>query len=798
MPESLVIEPSDSPLPMAKNPFFFPLFRFSCVTLGCVGALVVGTVRAEDASWLVVSSDADLGPAGAGVTLASDAGIRATAPFTSSNRELTLLSGLGYFDVGTGLVTWTGPVGGTGGLVKQGTGTLRLNSASSFTGGLVLQSGSIELGANQAAGAAIGGLTINGTLDLNGHWQTTTALSGNGTILLNYGKLTLDLATDSSLATRLSGYGELRKDGSGTLTLASANSSFGGYTTVTAGTLALRHSDALGYSSRITLAGGSLDVGGLTFDITRVSGSGIATGTGTFLAYRASDTYVIDTSLQGSAGLLKAGAGIVELSGTNTFSGYTTVNGGTLRTTGANTLSQNSALFLIANSVLDLAGFNQTVGDLDSYNFSWGLNEFGTVKLGGATLTNLNRVTNNWAGSITGTGNFVKKGAAVMNWYAANTFTGMLSVDAGTLRTHIASSLSANAAVSIASGAILDLNNHAQTVAALSGPGAVTLGTATLTVSGTQDSVFSGSISGGGSVVKSGSSRLELTAANTYSGGTKLEGGTLRAGRAGAFGSGAIEIEGGTLDLAGYAISNSIINRGGLVMGFSRYAGTQTVTGAASYSGAVAGTVQVSSGGAVDTTGAEFVGTMQVGNGGILTGSGTVASVTIANGGTVTPGNSSGILHSGDTLWEGGGIYIWEMSDGIGAAGTAYDLIDIEGSLTIAPTLENPFLIKIRSLNLEGNAGFAENIASDDFTYVWTIATASGGIVGFDPALFHLDTTDFQNQAEDGGYWSLQQDDLNLNLIYSAIPEPGTWVLLALGGVAAIARSGIRRSGGRA
>jgi autotransporter-associated beta strand protein len=85
--------------------------------------------------------------------------------------------------------------------------------------------------------------------------------------------------------------------------------------------------------------------------------------------------------------------------------------------------------------------------------------------------------------------------------------------------------------VSIASGATLDLNGTAQQIASLTGPAgsAVTLGNGQLTVNSPTTTQFSGQISGnGGSLVKNGSNTLTLAGANTYTGTTTVNAGSLR------------------------------------------------------------------------------------------------------------------------------------------------------------------------------------------------------------------------------------------------------------------------------
>lgn len=91
------------------------------------------------------------------------------------------------------------------------------------------------------------------------------------------------------------------------------------------------------------------------------------------------------------------------------------------------------------------------------------------------------------------------------------------------------SSLPSTTNVSIALGATLDVNGATQQIASLNGAAGsfVTLGAGKLIVSSALNSQFLGTISGAGSIEKSGTGTLVLGGSNTYAGGTTLRGGTL-------------------------------------------------------------------------------------------------------------------------------------------------------------------------------------------------------------------------------------------------------------------------------
>jgi hypothetical protein len=149
--------------------------------------------------------------------------------------------------------------------------------------------------------------------------------------------------------------------------------------------------------------------------------------------------------------------------------------------------------------------------------------------------------------------------------------------------------------------------------------------------------------------------------------------------------------------------------------------------------------------------------------------------------GTLAPGHSPGTLTvDGNTTWNGGATYLWEINDANGAAGSAYDLVSIFGTLTLAATPESKFKLSLASLTAGNEAGTLAGFdAAQDYTY--TIASASGGILGFDAGKFTIDSSGFTN-ALAGGLWSLAVtgNDLTLNFAAaSAVPEPSTYAALA-------------------
>lgn len=208
-----------------------------------------------------------------------------------------------------------------------------------------------------------------------------------------------------------------------------------------------------------------------------------------------------------------------------------------------------------------------------------------------------------------------------------------------------------------------------------------------------------------------------------------------------------------------------------------------TLTGSNTYTGAT--TV---SGGTLVVNGSISTSTTTVNNGGTLQGSGTIGDLTLASGGILSPGNSPGTLNiDGDVTWQSGGGYHWQMLDALGLAGTGWDAIAITGSLNLGGlSAANPFHLNLWSLSstgpdVSGNAANFDNISAAS----WTLASANGGIIGFDANAFSIHseaingTAGFSNDLA-GGTFSVLVDGNDLKLVFnpyvSAVPEPTTLV----------------------
>ncbi len=310
------------------------------------------------------------------------------------------------------------------------------------------------------------------------------------------------------------------------------------------------------------------------------------------------------------------------------------------------------------------------------------------------------------------------------------------------------------------------------------------------------DTRFDGQIDGSGGLVSSGAGELGLYGANSFSGGTRLQSGTLTVGNNSALGSGSLSLEGGTFKSAvtSLTLPNSVtaqavstinastaLTLAGSISGSAdlHKTGTARLT-LSSPSSLHSGTWYVDAG-TLEVSGSIANAAVRVGSGAMLTGGGTVGGTTITSGGTLSPGQSAGQISLGNTVWQGGGTYAWQIDDATGTAGNSigWDLAQINGSLSITATSLNRFTFTVSSLSPVGpgySAGDAAHFNAGQ-SYSWRVASTTQGVSGYSADQFLLDTSGFSNDTL-GGSFSLELSGNNLNLSFTAVPEPGTYATM--------------------
>lgn len=480
---------------------------------------------------LSVGSDANLGDAAGGLAL--DGGILETSASFTTGRAVMITGSNGTIQTDTGTtLTATGAISGTtGALTKTGAGALVLAGANTYNGGTTIGDGMLQIGAGGTTGSLVGNVTNNGTLAFN----RSNAQSFTGTI---------------------TGTGSLTQIGTGVTTLTASGSSVGN-ASVTAGTLDLAQTGAFTTTGAYNTATGATTQ--IAANATLAVGTAFTQTAGSILNVALGSVQPVITAttadLNGTLNISGFGASIP-----NTASALTSTLFNVIRTAAAGGITNDFSTVTLGGAAspadyLRLAG-SKSVNAQD-YNIGFGLtwlaggeNGNGVFTLAGVSdLFNVDVVLANQTGPFTldwdGT-TLTKAGPGTLILSAANTYTGPTVIDAGTLRMGIANNLNSSSAVSVASGATLDLDNFDQTTNNLSGVGNVTLGSAVLTVNDTVPTTFGGVISGTGSLVKTGGSTLTLNGNNTYSGSTTVSDGTLQLGNGGNIGGVAGDIANNT------------------------------------------------------------------------------------------------------------------------------------------------------------------------------------------------------------------------------------------------------------
>jgi autotransporter-associated beta strand protein len=255
------------------------------------------------------------------------------------------------------------------------------------------------------------------------------------------GALQLDAATDFVVTNALGGSGLVRKTGSGKVTLSGANS-LSGSLLLNSGTLSMGNASALGSATLTIAAGASLDAStALTLNSTStqiwngsftfLGSAPLSLGTGPVML-NASPTVTVSAGtltvggvISGDYGVSKAGPGTLVLTGANTYTGVTTVSAGTLVLDGPNALPASSALSVASGATVIL----QNGAPIPSYTgtgivtFAPGSNAF----VGGDDTTQILQIT------LTGTSSLTKFGSGSVTLSNVSSYTGVTSVQDGTL-----------------------------------------------------------------------------------------------------------------------------------------------------------------------------------------------------------------------------------------------------------------------------------------------------------------------------------------------------------------------------
>ncbi|EKD74182.1 MAG: outer membrane autotransporter barrel protein, partial [uncultured bacterium] len=542
----------------------------NALTKADTGTLILSAANSYTGATTINAGTLQLSGSG---RLADTTAVTADGTFDLNDISDTIgsLAGSGSVLLGSGTLTtggdgssttFSGVMSETGSLIKAGAGTFTLSNANTYIGTTTINAGTLQLsGSGRLADSTAMTVGASGTFDLNDISDTIGSLAGSGSVLLGSGTLTAGGdASSTTFSGVISETGNLTKAGSGVFTLSGANT-YTGATTINAGTIQLGAAGVISDSSAVSfadVAGAVLDLNNFNETVGSIAGGGatggnITLGSGTLTAGGNNATTTYSGLISGSGGVTKVGNGTLTLGQDNTYTGVTRIETGTLELGSANAIPAASTLYIASTGTLGLGGFSKTLG---------GLTGDGNINLGTATLTINNSADNTYSGVLSGSGNLVKSNSGVLTLEGLNSYTGSTSINAGTLRAGVANGFSSDSAVTVASGATFDLNNFANQIASLAGAGDVTLGSAVFTVSGANDSTFSGIMSGTGSLIKAGASVFTLSGANTYTGTTTINAGTLQVAHNAGLGTGDAVVSAGQLLLSNATVANNLTLNG--------------------------------------------------------------------------------------------------------------------------------------------------------------------------------------------------------------------------------------------
>jgi fibronectin-binding autotransporter adhesin len=522
--------------------------------------------------------------------------------------------------------------------------------------------------------------------------------------------------------------------------------------------------------SGYTLASKAITLGAGGLADSSVAGTNTISLALTFAATRtvtvsnAGTTLTISGVISGAGGLTKAGAGTVTLSATNTYTGVTTINAGTIAvaadaglgaapgaatpgklTFGGGTLRTTASFTLTANRGIALTGP-------------------GTISTDpGTTLT--------YGGIIAGASTLTKAGTGTLILSGANAYTGATALSAGTLQLAATNAVPSGSAATVSGGATFDLHGFSDAIGSLAGAGTVTSGAAgavTLTAGGNNGSTtFSGVMQNGSgtvALIKSGTGTLTLSGANTYGGATTVSAGVLdvqsnsglgiTAGATTVASGAALQVDGSGLSIAEPLTLNGTGIAGGGAL--RQVANTNTWSGAITLGSAArvnadAGTLTVSGG---------------ITNGGFLltvggAGNTTISTTAISGTGGLTKDGAGTVTLSANNTYTGtttvsAGTLLVNGSQGssavslnggtLGGTGTVGAITSTASGGTVSPGQGGPGILNSGSVNWSSGSpafvvqlnGTTAGSGYDQLNVIGTVnlsgATLSGTL-GFSPAL---------------------------------------------------------------
>ena len=418
------------------------------------------------------------------------------------NSTFTVADGAAAPDLVVSSVLWDSDGSGNNALIKNGAGTMRLTNVNTFTGALAINSGTLEATAGTSGGNASaignGANTINIAAGATLLFSTNNRTAGyhSGAVNLNGGTITFNtddnsfaagrtLAFDTAAGT-INGSGQWRmRDAGAKVSVASAASG-----------------STIGVN-QLTLTGAIAD--GYVFDVADGPAAGDLTISSTIGGHF------------GGESIVKAGAGTLALSKTNTYTGGTTVNGGVLDLTGGG----GSAGTIRGTATVNTGGtLRLSTGDATGYG--GGSTALTVINLVGGTLDN------NQDARIPGRNQTL--GSATVNMTGGQ-ITGIAGSNLDFFGGASALNTLASATTSTISGAAIDIRqSQGVTFTVADGAAAVDLDISSMITNQapTASGPGTGTSYGNNPLIKEGDGTMRISGtANNYTGATGVAAGTL-------------------------------------------------------------------------------------------------------------------------------------------------------------------------------------------------------------------------------------------------------------------------------
>jgi autotransporter-associated beta strand protein len=698
----------------------------------------------------------------------------------NGNRNFTVATGTSGTDLTVGGAVSNGT--GTSGITKLGTGNLLVTGANTFSGGMTLNTGALTLGATSVitSGALVSSSVGLGTFKI-GSGTNVTALETNAAV-----------GTIRTVSTNVSLDGDVTfAPGTGQTTgriALNTTGIAGGNQLTTPNTITLTRTNQLTVNN------------GFTLDLTgAISGSGFGfteLGSGTLNIGGSvltptdnnANTYSGLTTVSGGTLALNKVAGTNAIAGDgNTATNDVTINGGTLRWLASNQVA-DTVTISISSGTLDFNGKNETFNNLNVSG--------GTVNYGSGTVAITDPTWSGGTNSVIGNTSFGE--LTVSNGTNTVSTGGVLTVGGATDATNGGTDLvftgtnspnitlnSDNTAAGklvLAGNVTVDSGLTSGTASITSGlsntnPGQLDLGgvTRTFTIndgSAAVDMSVSAQIINGG-LTKAGAGTLALSGSNTYTSGTNVNNGTLALGASNVLAdAGAVNVGGGTFDIGANSDTVGVVTlTSGNINGTT---GTLTASSYGVQSGAIS--AQLGGTGALTKTTAGTV---------ILTGANSYSGGTNVNAGTLAL-NANNVLPTSGIVSMGGGT--------LQLNGTQQGTTPTPGAGPMS--LASSSIIDLASTDILHFAASGGQTWSGTLSiYNWNGTPTAGG--GLEQILFGTDTTstsltaaqlaqiNFYSDAGStllggGGASFATAGDGEIVPMVSEVPEPSTWVVGAL------------------